>query len=195
MGESKATRARTLFKKHKKLIRSRQELTQFQEPVLFLIRRSRKVEFYENSTSGEFEYEHSDGDRRHIQLATQYQVTFDYADKNFRGYICHEDFPTPLPFDPVLTTELYEISIDKVLNDMKKWKAEELKARGELWFKILLGLAILVAAYTLYQMLSKSPTPLGNQTINQTANTTIILKSIIGTWLVSKLSKKKRKEK
>lgn len=127
---SEATRRRTLFKKYKKLFKSKEALSDFQEPILFLERQSSKVEFYENATGGKFEYKHSDGKDRFIILDTRFLKSFDYAGRTFKGYYCHEDFPTPLPDSPIITAELVAIMFEKVLNDISKWKTEELKAKA-----------------------------------------------------------------
>ena len=72
--------------------------------------------------------------------------SFDYGKGNkFKGYICHEDYPIPLPDNPVLTAEVFQMAIDKTLNDIKKWRAKELQAKGDLVWKLLVGVAIVIA--------------------------------------------------
>lgn len=127
---SQATRRRIIFKTEKKLFKKKQSLSQFEEPILILLRQNGHAEFYENATGGKFYYTHSDKGERFIILDQSFLTTFDYAGNTFKGYICHEDFPTPLPENPIVTTELVAIMYEKILNDMKKWKIEEEKAKA-----------------------------------------------------------------
>lgn len=188
--QTKAEKRRTLFKKYQKLFFAHQETAEFKEPILILMRRNNKAEFFENATQGEFTYQHSDGQERKIILTPKNMQTFDYGKKSFKGYICHEDYPLPLPEDPILTVETIQIVIDKALNDLKKWKAEEQRAFGEMIFKILAGLALIAAIFVLYKMLvPEPPTQIIinglNQTINNTLNTTTLetLKNITKTLI------------
>lgn len=79
--------------------------------------------------------------------------TFDYGKKIFKGYICHENNYTPLPERPDVTAEQFSIAIDKTMHDLKEWRTKELRATGELWWKIFMGIAIVIVgvgiAYTL----------------------------------------------
>lgn len=61
---SNATQRKTVFKKYKQLIGSYLETANFKEPIALLMRRTRKVDFYENVTQGEFEFDHSDGTQK-----------------------------------------------------------------------------------------------------------------------------------
>lgn len=155
--KSKATRINKLFKKHKRLLKDKEAIGEFKEPIIQLIKRGNKVEWYEDATKGQFEYENSDGETRHITLNPHYQLTFDYGGKIFRGYICHEDYPIPLPAEPLVQAEMFHIAIDKTLNDMRKWKAEEISAKAGFWFKVLGGVALIILAYAIYKLLVKEP--------------------------------------
>ena len=185
--QSRARRIRLLLKKRKGLIGTYQDTKDFEEPCLLLMRRSRKVEFYEKATQGKFIFEHSDGQERAIELNPQFIHTFDYGKRDFRGYVCHEDYPTPLPDIPVVSAEMYQLGIEKTLNDIKKWKAEEMKGIGEMWFKIRLGIAIVIGVLALAKMLVPSlKLPFfssDTQTVTQVAqqigeNATIIARNI-----------------
>jgi hypothetical protein len=101
--------------------------------------------------------------------------TFEYGKNQFKGFVCHEDFPMPLPEDPVLTTEMMGIVIEKTLNDMKKWKTEEWKAKTNFYWKVIIGIAILAGMYILYKMLIEKQPPTGQEvtTITDTAKTAI----------------------
>lgn len=159
MQKTEAKRIKTLFKKHKGLIKDHQKTANFKEPILILMRRGNKAEFYEKANTGEFTFEHSDGTTRHILINQKNLQTFDYGQKTFRGYICHEDTPIPLPEEPIVTSELLNIAINKTLNDIKKWKAEETKAKGELIWKAGLAIAVIILAYAMYTLLKPEAPP------------------------------------
>ena len=131
--QTKAKRIKILLKQHKGLWGKHQELAEFEEPVLMLMRNNRKIEWYDKATQGKFLYTHTDGKERAIELSPQFLHTFDYGKREFKGYICHEDYPTPLPEIPIVTGEMYQMGIEKTLNDMKKWKADEARALGDMW--------------------------------------------------------------
>lgn len=172
--DSQATRRRIIFKVYKKLLGRKQALADFQEPCLLLMRNSTKDEWYENATGGKFNYKHSDGEERFILLDPRFLRSIEYAGKTFKAYVCHEDIPTPLPENPTVTAELMAIMYEKVLNDIKKWKVEEAKAKAlqlKGWATILL---VAGRIFLLYIILKPSgTTPALNETINQTVNATI----------------------
>jgi hypothetical protein len=151
--ESKAEYRKSLFKKYNALFSTYRDTADFKEPILILMRRTQKAEFFENATQGEFQYDHSDGTKRTILLTTRQLQTFEYGKKQFKGYVCHEDIPTPLPTEPEITVESVGIAIDKTLNDIKKWKSEEARATGDMYFKIALGICAIGGLYILYRML------------------------------------------
>ena len=99
----KSERIRVLLRKYKGLMKSHYKTVQFKEPIVFLIRRNKKVEFFDNALTGRFAFTHSDGDDRFILLEKN-MLEFDYGAKKFRGYICHEDSPIPLPDTPLITS-------------------------------------------------------------------------------------------
>lgn len=142
--QSKAKRIKILLKNYQGRFKSYQEMANFKEPVMMLIRNSRKVEFYDDVTSGWFEFIHSDGSGRRIKLSPEFLQTFDYGKRIFKGYICHEDYPTPLPEKPVVTAEQFQWAIDKTQNDLQNWRSKELTAKGIMWYKIIIGVAILI---------------------------------------------------
>lgn len=161
MQKCQTKRVKILLKKTKQALKTYKSMTSFKEPVLFLIRRSGRVEFHENAKKTLFDYTHSDGVARFIILHPSKILTFDYGRKTFRGYMAHEDHPLALPEEPTITAEQMNITIEKTLNDVRKWKAEELKARGDMWWKIITGLAIIIALFVVYQMVKPNaiPTP------------------------------------
>jgi hypothetical protein len=158
--KSRAQKIKVLLKKYKKWSGEYYDTKDFKEPALLLLRRTNRVEFFEDATQGEFYFEHSDGSQRMLLLNPRYQQTFDYGKKTFRGYICHEDQPLPYPTNVELTSELVTLSHEKTLNTLKEWKAKEIKAKGDLVWKIGGAIAMCILAYAMYKlMVPGDPTP------------------------------------
>lgn len=171
--KSQAKKINTLLQMQKGMLGRQQRLVNFKQPCLMLLRNNKKAEWYENATIGKFEYTHSNGEDMYITLNRHFLQTLDYAGKEIQIYICHEDYPFPLPHEPLITAELKKISDEKILNDYRKWLAEELKAKGDMWWKILLGIAIIGGVYVLYRMLTPATpvTPVETEVINNTVDT------------------------
>ena len=141
------------MKNYKGKFKEYQDLANFQEPVMMFMRNSRKVEFYENVTTGFFHYTHTDGTVRKIKISPEFMHTFDYGKNNFKGYICHEDHPTPLPEKPVVTAEQFQWAIDKTQQDLMNHREKELTAKGDMWYKILIGIAIVIGVLAFAKMI------------------------------------------
>lgn len=146
-------RLKKLFRKYKKWFSREYIVYPFKEPCMLFIRRSGQVEFYENVKGSLFEFNHSDDSKRFIITTPSKQLLFGFGNKRFKGYICHEDYPLPLPQDPILTSEQVNVIVEKSLNDIKKWKAQEIRAKTGLWKWILIGTACIILAYFLGKML------------------------------------------
>lgn len=155
--QSDATKRKMIFKKYKGFMKSYMETANFKEPILILMKRSGKAEFYENANKTKFAFTDTEGNQKEILLNPSQIQTFDYGKKEFKGYICHEDFATPLPERPLMTLEMIQLAIDKTLNDIKKWKADELKATGQMYWKIFGGIALLIGMFILYKMVVAPP--------------------------------------
>ena len=98
--QSRAKRTKILLKQfEKKFEGDYLGMANFKEPVIMLIRRTKKVEWYDDANVGYFTFAHTDGTKREVKLDQEFLLTFDYGKRQFRGYIIHEDFPTPLPED------------------------------------------------------------------------------------------------
>ena len=132
-----------------------------------------KVEFFEEATKGQFVYQHSDGEERYITLNPRWLQTFDYGKKTFRGYICHEDHPYPLPEEPTVTAEMTGIAVEKTLNDVKKWKTKELSEKTKMWQTIFFGIAMIIAAAALYRTLVPANPEVIVRTVETVAETTV----------------------
>lgn len=165
--ESQAQQIRAILKKEKALIRTYHTTREFKEPLMFLIRETGKIDWYENATTGEFKFTHSNGEERSIHLDNSKILKLDYGTKSIRTYIAHENFPFPLPEEPTIDATSFTISHEKTLNDIRKWKAEEYHAKATMWFYILGGIALIVAAYFLFKKPEQA-----TQTIIQYVNTT-----------------------
>lgn len=145
MKESKAKRIKNIFLKYKDWIRTTYDTIPFEEPIMFLERGSGKVEFYENATAGFLEFTHSNGDTRFLVITPTRKKEFGFGKKAFKGYYCHEDFPLPLPEDPLATTEQMDIVLKNAMASMDKLRAEELKQKGEAQRKLIKTVAYAIA--------------------------------------------------
>ena len=141
--KSLAKRIKILLKHYDGRFKSYQDMANFQEPVVFLIKNN-KVEFFDNATTGAFQFEHSNGSRRVINLGPEHLKTFDYGKRTFKGYIIDENTPTPLPEKPKVTAEQFQWAVDKTHHDIMNHRAKELSARGDMWWKILVGIAAII---------------------------------------------------
>lgn len=149
---SKARKVRSLLQKQKGLIKSKQSLTNFEEPVLFLSRRNGITDIFEKATAGRFLFEHSNGRQRFIDLRPSDQQTFPYGDKRVRSYFAHEDRPFAGWDDPVVDSESVMLGYEKTkATDLKyQERIERLKNAGKLtWLWILLGIGgfIVIVAF------------------------------------------------
>lgn len=169
--ESRARRINNLFNKYEKWKKVKYETEPFKEPIMEFARRSGDVEFYENATAGMFKYTHSDGTERFIILNPSKKLKFGFADKMYRGYWCHEDFPVALPDIPSTTAEQVNIVVEKSIYDIKEFETKALKARGEMWWKIALGVAVIIVAIALFVMLKPAKAPDVIQVIQPTVET------------------------
>lgn len=147
--KSQAKPIEQLIQIHKGLIKRKQKFAEFKEPVLFLIRRNQNIEFYENATKGEFAFEHTDGDIRKIDLVPSKMMSFPFADRKIRCYICQEDSPLPLPEDPVVSSELIRISQEKSMHDINEYRLKEAKVMSGARMKVFIGIAIVIGAIAL----------------------------------------------
>lgn len=164
--KSKATKIRTLFTKQKKLMGSYYKAVEFEEPFAMLIRNNGETDLYENATKGEFEFKHSNGEERSIILVPSKQVRMTFLDKATKGYILHEDNPLPLPENPILTVEMMNMTVEKTLNDIRKWKAEEYEARSNYVKSFAWIVGIIGVLYILYKLLVPSnPDPIPVETV------------------------------
>lgn len=163
---------RLLFKKKDRIFSSYYELANFKEPVIIMLRRTRKADFLEGIKTDTYEYEHSDGTLRKVYLNSKYLQMFPYGKREFACYVCHEDFPLPLPAEPEVTAETVGLVIDKTLNDIKAWKAKETLATAKLWKTVGMVVAGIFALYIVYKLvIVKDPTVVHD--VVQTGSTTI----------------------
>lgn len=154
---SEAKERRILFKKHKGLIRAEEQLSNFKEPAAILMRRSGAGQWFENVTKGKFDFDHSDGSKRFIIITGKPQ-DMQYAGKTFKLYILHEDFPLPLPEDPLYTTEQVSLMLEQALISTQKLKAKDWEGKTNLVKTIIWGVIGIIGAYILYKILA----PTGN---------------------------------
>lgn len=145
---SKASKVRALLLKQKGLFKKKQSLTDFQEPVLFLVRQNGMMDIYEKATAGKFVFEHSNGKSRFIELRPSDQITFPYGDKRVRCYLANENRPYAGWDDPIVDGESVMLGYEKTkATDLKYQQAiERLKNAGKMtWVWIIIGIAVAVA--------------------------------------------------
>ena len=148
---TKATRVMSLLQKQKGLMKKRQSLTNFDEPVLDLHRINGKIETYEKATAGKFIFTHSCGEERFIELRPEDQEIRDYGDKKIRWYSCHENFPFAGWGNPVLDNETvtrgYEMT--KATDLKYQERIQGLKNKGKLTWLWVVGGIILAIAFAI----------------------------------------------
>lgn len=169
---SNAERIDILLKKQKTKLGEVQALAKFKQPCMILMRNNKRAEYYENATTGKFAYTHSDGEEMEITLDRHFIQTLPYAGKDIDIYFCHEDYPFPLPHPPLITAKMFKLVTEKILNDYRKWIAEEFKAKGDMWWKILIGIAAILLAYGVIKLLLPSNPPAA-QAATEIINTTV----------------------
>lgn len=148
--QSRAKRVRMLLKKNEAVFKDKQALTEFKEPVAFLRRRSGATEIYEDASKGSLVFKHSDGSDREIYLEPSSQGTMDYGKRKFKYYFCHEDYPLPLPENPLVTADTINAIVEKSTMDMRKLneRRETLKLKTiKLLGLLALGAALLYILY------------------------------------------------
>lgn len=128
---------KNLLKVTKKVIGYKEELARFKEPVLLLLRRNGEVSIYHGVKDTQWQYEHTDTTMRVIFLNTA-PYNMPYAGETFKMWICHEDFPFPMPMDIMTTTEEVTTIIDKVGAGMNKLLIEGLRAKtsSKVWMYV-----------------------------------------------------------
>lgn len=146
-------RIKILLKKTKGLLKDKQQLARFKEPVLILLRTDGTADFYENEdgrTAGTtFMFEHTDGKEKMIHLNKKTYMGR-YGKENFRFYVCDEDNPLPLPQKPLVTAEELGMIIYKLIHDMHKWMMEEIKGKALKGFWLWAGIIVLVIVIALF---------------------------------------------
>lgn len=155
--ERRVSKIRNLIRKHKKFIGSYNTILPFKQPVAWLIRRSRAVEFFEGVKGDFFKFQHSNGEEREIELSQGMLLTFPMGDSYFTGFILHEDNKYPLPQDPLLHIEMMRIAQEKLMNDIATWKAKELRAKAGIIQAIVGGVGVIAILYILYRLVIPAP--------------------------------------
>jgi hypothetical protein len=150
-------RMKILFKKSKGFIRDKQDMRPHKEPIVQLMRRSGKVEWFDGVKEDVFKFEHSDGEEYEIPLRGFTPHTFEYGGSTFRGFICDEDCPYPLPSKPKIYIDQLKRDLEKVWINVNSRKAIETKAITGLVKMIVIGVAVVIGGYILYKMLIVNP--------------------------------------
>lgn len=192
--EEESKEITAVFLKVKGLIKDKQKLAKFKEPVVFLERRSGTVDLFEGITTTEWEVPDQEvGRERKIHFTTP-PKRFNYAGDTFRFYYCHEDYAFPIDcgynmvYDKEtkayigvdlraanIAAEALRDLIRKVLVAWEKYKTTAEAANMQAWLKIILwGLGILVGGYILYKLLIKQEPPTPTE-VQAAVNTTRVV--------------------
>lgn len=204
--KSRAVKVHHLLLIQKELLKKTKKFTSGKEPYLWLIRRSGHMQSFENATAGRFDFVHSDGNTRYIELTPSKLLHFDLPDRTAKVYVCHEDFPTPLTEDPVVTTEQIGISMEKTMADYNKFKLKEAQAISSGKIKVflaiggmvcLIALGITIVPSTFWEKIFHAGQPVVEQKIEEN-----VTKPMLGMFMLIpqgvtrwKLWKKKKKKK
>ena len=70
--QSRAKKINILLKNYDKRFGSYQEMANFKEPVALLMRNTRRTEWFDDVTSGWFQFVHTDGSTRKIKLSPEF---------------------------------------------------------------------------------------------------------------------------
>lgn len=149
--KSRAKRVRMLLKVNRGLFKDKEAITDFKEPVVMLIRRSRAVEIYQDASKGNFVFKHSDGYTREIYLEPSYQLSFDYGKKKFKGYICYEDNPLPLPENPLVSVGTINDVVEKSNLDIKRLNNKTTNLKIKAWWKVGMFVLLLLILLILWR--------------------------------------------
>lgn len=147
---------RRLFTKHKKLLGKELIFEPFEEPIMLFERENGTVEFKEKATTGRYNFTHSNGEERYIIIKGR-PKNFVFGHKTVRGYYCHENYPFPLPEEPILTTEEFNLIIEKTLHDKKEWETKLTKERNKTIMTVAYAIAIIIGCVILYKLLIPAP--------------------------------------
>lgn len=170
-----------LHYKKQKAFRTIQEMTPVKEPLVKLLRQNGEIENYEGIQGKKFTYDHTDGSTRTIQLNEKYLLTEQWGKYRTKLYILHEDHPTPLPENPIITIEAFQENIEKANTNSEALKAQASlkKANMEGWAKIIMWTGIAIGGILLvYFMFRTEPTQTTNTIIETIPQTTTILQNI-----------------
>lgn len=155
----KLKRINMVFKKirgdYTNLFREYKKTANFKSPLLLLIRTTGELECYEDAKPGFYEFEHSSGDLRKLYIHPQHLKNCSYGKDTFKCWVAHEEYPDTSLGDPVLTTELFTLAIDKVQQELleAKTKLEKAKGAGKMfwvWGILAIG-AVIVGILLFYQ--------------------------------------------
>lgn len=114
------------------------------EPLLFLMRNDGYMDVIEGVQPGTFTL--GDGDvEKSIQLTPEKQTSLRYGDNYYKCWVAHEDCATPFPQDPIHLAEQFHKIVQKLrMNWRDRDEATLWKAKGGFWFKVLIGLGLLI---------------------------------------------------
>lgn len=138
---------KTLIKEVNTLIGKKKQLARFKEPVLYLIRRTGEVNFYEDVPEI-FAFKHSTGEIIEVKLHPVKKLRFNYADIGFTGYIHYEDAFLSEPQEPLADAQIITDYYKKALMDTKTYEEQRkmLKEKSGGKIGIILAVAVVIIA-------------------------------------------------
>lgn len=121
------------------------------EPLLFLIKENGYTDILENVKPGPFTIaDKKNPDKKKVIFLTPDKLTtFKFQDKDYRGWVAYENCPTPMPEDPIFSSEQVRKIIEALSMNYKDLEQVQLtKARTKMFLIIggLIILAIIVAS-------------------------------------------------
>ena len=142
--QSQAEKIESVLQVTKGILGEKEKLAKFEEPLIQLMRRTGKLEWFHKATEGAFSFDHTNGGKRTVQIDRGNLWRGEYANENVEMYIIHEDYPTSFPENPIVTGQMIENLIDKTQHDTASLKTRELRAKGDLVYKVALAITVIV---------------------------------------------------
>lgn len=158
---SRAIKTKRLLEAYGKHKKYKISLIPITGPVMLFGRVTGTWEIYDKVTTGEFEFKHSNGEKRYIIVNPHTKEKLSDGKNYIPLYLAHENHPTTGWPDAITTAEQMNMFGEKLLNDMKQWLA---KLEGMKNMKIVYwcaGIALVFIGFGLMKAIIP-PTPIVN---------------------------------
>ena len=120
------------------------------EPIAMMIKDNLNVEIYEEVAAGTLvlqEHQTSDKRQRLIVLDRSKMLGFRWGNDIVRGWIFYEKEAVAYPTNILHDSRIIKQIIDVLLNNRKDLDEKKLKAWGDLWMQIVIGIVILAVVF------------------------------------------------